>query len=129
MAEHDRDLGHGGASGLTQGPGLTEREPVDAVHHDTVPASRLDLTVEQQRLLGDLFAIVEEHDAASAPRIDRGRLLSARTFLPDAKSMRNALISVDSSEYTTSPNHDTANENALAHIAQSSMYSRVMSSL
>ena len=80
MAEHDRDLGHGGASGLTQGPGLTEREPVDAVHHDTVPASRLDLTVEQQRLLGDLFAIVEEHDAASAPRIDRGRVEDAFVF-------------------------------------------------
>jgi GTP diphosphokinase / guanosine-3',5'-bis(diphosphate) 3'-diphosphatase len=44
------------------------------------PNSRLDLNELEQRLLGDLFAIVSEHATDSAVEIDRGRVQDAFVF-------------------------------------------------
>jgi GTP pyrophosphokinase len=62
------------------------REPVDAVHppsganaNGALPAAAA-LTEAQQRLLGDLFAIVEEHADHAAALIDRDRVREAFVF-------------------------------------------------
>ncbi len=59
-----------------------ERPPVDQVHdrgaHPAV--NRADLSPEQQGLLGDLFAIVEEHADQAAEPIDRDRVASAFAY-------------------------------------------------
>jgi guanosine-3',5'-bis(diphosphate) 3'-pyrophosphohydrolase len=62
------------------------RDPVDAIHPPSGPGDNgslpaaAELTDAQQRLLGDLFAIVEEHaDHAAAP-IDRGRVQEAFVY-------------------------------------------------
>jgi GTP diphosphokinase / guanosine-3',5'-bis(diphosphate) 3'-diphosphatase len=59
-----------------------ERPPVDEVNHrDAHPAvKRADLSPEQQRLLGDLFAIVEEHADQAAQSIDRDRVANAFVY-------------------------------------------------
>ncbi len=71
------------------------------------------------------------------PRIERGREESPRILKPEAKSMRKALmcrVSNEPSAFCTVSSNITsrivsaARLNACAHIAQSSMYSRVMSS-
>ena len=50
-----------------------KRVPVDRVAHPEAhgPAVRPNLTDTEQRLLGDLFAIVEEHAADSVVAIDK----------------------------------------------------------
>src|SRR5438874_2506705 len=50
-----------------------EREPVDTLHEDggvSTRPKRAELTETEQRLLSDLFAIVEEHAADAAVEID-----------------------------------------------------------
>ena len=59
-----------------------ERPPVDRVEHPAAaaPAGRADLTPAERRLLGDLFAIVEEHAEDAAVEIDRARVEDAFRF-------------------------------------------------
>src|SRR3954464_10107412 len=58
------------------------RVPVDRVAHpeDHGPAVRPNLTETEQRLLGDLFAIVEEHAADSVGEIDKRRVEESFVF-------------------------------------------------
>src|SRR4051795_7625586 len=58
------------------------RVPVDRVAHpeDHGPLVRPNLTDAEQRLLGDLFAIVEEHAADSVVAIDKDRVEDAFVF-------------------------------------------------
>src|SRR5690606_25694290 len=71
--------GHDGGGSLT-----TRRAPVDDLAHpellDTTAVARADLTPVERRLLGDLFAIVEEHAADSVVEIDRDRVERAFVF-------------------------------------------------
>src|SRR4051795_8520478 len=64
----------------TPAPG--ERLPGDRVEHpdDHAAIGRTDLTQTERRLLGDLFAIVEEHADESAVVIDRDRVEDAFLF-------------------------------------------------
>jgi GTP pyrophosphokinase len=57
----------------------TSRPPVDRVAHPDAhgEVERSELTETERRLLGDLFAIVEEHAHESAAAIDRGRVEEA----------------------------------------------------
>src|SRR4051812_21625155 len=59
-----------------------KREPVDRVAHpeDHGPALRPNLTELEARLLGDLFAIVEEHSADSVVQIDKDEVEGAFVF-------------------------------------------------
>ncbi|HSD79746.1 MAG TPA: bifunctional (p)ppGpp synthetase/guanosine-3',5'-bis(diphosphate) 3'-pyrophosphohydrolase [Solirubrobacteraceae bacterium] len=63
-----------------------ERPPVDRVVHPEAhaPVRRQDLTQTERRLLGDLFAIVEEHAGEAAVEIDRGRVEEAFLFACEA---------------------------------------------
>src|SRR5215475_4554969 len=60
----------------------SERLPVDRVAHPDQhsPIVRADLTENERRLLGDLFAIVEEHSEDAAVAIDRARVEDAFIF-------------------------------------------------
>jgi GTP pyrophosphokinase len=73
---HDGDNGDG-RGGLT-----TQRAPVDRVEHPELHTleTRADLTPLEGRLLGDLFAIVEEHAADSVVQIDREKVEAAFVF-------------------------------------------------
>ena len=69
----------GGPGGLSAP--IAPREPVDAVHHaHTDAVGRADVTETEQRLLADLFAIVEEHEAGGGFAIDRERVGAAFAF-------------------------------------------------
>ncbi|HEX6619421.1 MAG TPA: HD domain-containing protein, partial [Solirubrobacteraceae bacterium] len=59
-----------------------ERVPVDRVTHPEAhdPVLRAELTETERRLLGDLFAIVEEHADDAAVEIDRERVEDAFLF-------------------------------------------------
>src|SRR5689334_9239531 len=59
-----------------------ERMPVDRVVHPEQhsPIDRADLTETERRLLGDLFAIVEEHSEDAAVAIERPRVEAAFLF-------------------------------------------------
>src|SRR3954471_5630165 len=59
-----------------------KRVPVDRVEHPAAhgPAVRPNLTDTEQRLLGDLFAIVEEHAADSVVSIDKEHVADAFLF-------------------------------------------------
>src|ERR1700712_5086650 len=59
-----------------------ERAPVDRVAHPEAhsPVLRAELTETERRLLGDLFAIVEEHAGDAAVEIDRERVEDAFLF-------------------------------------------------
>src|SRR3954453_22492744 len=59
-----------------------KRVPVDRLAHpdEHGPAVRPHLTDTEQRLLGDLFAVVEEHVADSVVEIDRARVEQAFLF-------------------------------------------------
>src|SRR3954447_24634308 len=59
-----------------------KRVPVDRVAHpeEHGPAVLPNLTDTEQRLLGDLFAVVEEHVADSVGEIDRARVEQAFVF-------------------------------------------------
>ena len=59
-----------------------ERVPVDRVTHPDAhdPVLRAELTETERRLLGDLFAIVEEHADDAAVEIDRERVEDAFLF-------------------------------------------------
>ena len=59
-----------------------ERAPVDRVVHPEAhaPVLRAELTETERRLLGDLFAIVEEHAGDAAVEIDRERVEDAFLF-------------------------------------------------
>jgi GTP pyrophosphokinase len=59
-----------------------ERLPVDRVEHpgEHAPVRRTDFTETERRLLGDLFAIVEEHADEAAVVIDRPRVEDAFLF-------------------------------------------------
>src|SRR4051794_28275852 len=61
--------------------GMT-RQPVDLLEHPEQHASltRPDLTELETRLLSDLFAVVEEHQAEGGTEIDRERVESAFVF-------------------------------------------------
>ena len=62
---------------------IPDRDPVDVVHNGSPGGpvtERADLTDSEQRLLADLFAIVEEHEDQGAPRIDRARVEEAFVF-------------------------------------------------
>src|SRR3954470_4831073 len=63
-------------------PAASDRAPVDTVEDPASHAeiSRTDLTPTERRLLGDLFAIVEEHADESAVVIDRERVEDAFLF-------------------------------------------------
>src|SRR4051794_40560744 len=63
-------------------PSAGDRAPVDTVEHPESHGeiSRTDLTPTERRLLGDLFAIVEEHADESAVVIDRQRVEDAFLF-------------------------------------------------
>src|SRR3954468_21385666 len=58
------------------------RVPVDRVAHPEqhVAVDLPDLTEQEQRLLGDLFAVVEEHSSDSAVQIDRDEVAPAFVF-------------------------------------------------
>ncbi|MDQ6608184.1 MAG: bifunctional (p)ppGpp synthetase/guanosine-3',5'-bis(diphosphate) 3'-pyrophosphohydrolase [Actinomycetota bacterium] len=60
----------------------TSRPPVDRLRHpDAYPAiERPELTPKELRLLGDLFAIVEEHADQAAAVIDRARVEDAFVY-------------------------------------------------
>jgi len=60
-----------------------EREPVDTVHNGATKVARprrVELTETEQRLLSDIFAIVEEHAADAAVEVDRERVEDAFVF-------------------------------------------------
>jgi GTP diphosphokinase / guanosine-3',5'-bis(diphosphate) 3'-diphosphatase len=59
-----------------------QRIPVDRLVHpeDRAALERPDLTEAETRLLGDLFAIIEEHAADSVVEIDKDRVEEAFTF-------------------------------------------------
>ena len=64
-------------------PPPSERVPVDRVEHPeahAVAVTRPEFTETEQRLLADLFAIVEEHADESAAVIDRERVADAFLF-------------------------------------------------
>ncbi len=49
---------------------IPDRDPVDVVHNGSLDGpvtNRADLTATEQRLLADLFAIVEEHEDQGCP--------------------------------------------------------------
>jgi guanosine-3',5'-bis(diphosphate) 3'-pyrophosphohydrolase len=66
--------------------GSSTRTPVDRIVHPELhieewsSAGRADLTETERRLLGDLFAIVEEHSDDAAVEIDRTRVEDAFIF-------------------------------------------------
>src|SRR5205809_8116105 len=66
-----------GAAGRT-----THRVPVDRVLHPDqhAPVPRAELTGLERRLLGDLFAIIEEHMEDAAVEVDRARVEEAFVF-------------------------------------------------
>jgi GTP pyrophosphokinase len=67
----------------TVAPGIpAERPPVDRVEHPDAhaPVARPDFTAEERRMLGDLFAIVEEHADEAAVEIARDRVEDAFLF-------------------------------------------------
>jgi guanosine-3',5'-bis(diphosphate) 3'-pyrophosphohydrolase len=85
MADQRERDGGTSASGMTPGTGdgaNGDRTPVDLIAHpeghDVV--SRADLSVDERRLLSDLFAIVEEHAEEAALPIDRARVEEAFVF-------------------------------------------------
>jgi GTP diphosphokinase / guanosine-3',5'-bis(diphosphate) 3'-diphosphatase len=59
-----------------------DRAPVGVAEHPDggSPVDRAELTPHERRLLGDLFAIVEEHAADAAVQIDRARVEEAFLF-------------------------------------------------
>src|SRR5919204_5928214 len=63
-------------------PVPSDRMPVDRVAHPDshAPVSRAEFTDTERRLLGDLFAIVEEHADEAAVVIDRERVEDAFLF-------------------------------------------------
>src|SRR4051794_39441529 len=63
-------------------PAPGDRVPVDTLEHPDAhgQVTRTDLTPTERRLLGDLFAIVEEHADESAVVIDRDRVEDAFLF-------------------------------------------------
>src|SRR4051794_11350797 len=79
-----RREGDGSAARRTAGgpPVPAERLPIDRVEHPEAhgPIARADLTETEQRLLGDLFAIVEEHADESAVVIERAHVEDAFLF-------------------------------------------------
>ena len=60
------------------------RQPVDGIHRDRARArvvvKRPDLTATERRLLGDLFAITEEHADQAAVLVDRDRVEEAFVY-------------------------------------------------
>src|ERR671936_1873407 len=70
------------AKPVVDGRAPSERLPVDRVTHPDqhAPIVRADLTDTERRLLGDLFAIVEEHSEDSAVAIERPRVEDAFLF-------------------------------------------------
>src|SRR3954451_16710479 len=61
---------------------IDPRAPVDVLQHPGAyaPISRDDVTEAEPRLLGDIFAIVEEHARDAAVEIDRTRVEDAFVF-------------------------------------------------
>jgi GTP pyrophosphokinase len=76
--------GAGGGSDGGEPPALIprSRSPVDRVErpmaHETI--QRTELTQTERRLLGDLFAIVEEHADQAAVAVDRRRVEEAFVY-------------------------------------------------
>ena len=73
----------GGAVALQSQAGADEhRLPVDGIEHPVAPAPvrRAGLTDTERELLGDLFAIVEEHAAESTLEIDRDKVERAFVY-------------------------------------------------
>src|SRR5919204_1079535 len=70
------------AKPVVDGRAPSERMPVDRVVHPDqhAPIVRADLTETERRLLGDLFAIVEEHSEDAAVAIERPRVEDAFLF-------------------------------------------------
>src|SRR5438876_604295 len=70
------------ANGSRRTAGPDNRRAVDVVVHPEqhAPSDRADLTEAERRLLGDLFAIIEEHAADSVVPIDRGQVESAFVY-------------------------------------------------
>jgi GTP diphosphokinase / guanosine-3',5'-bis(diphosphate) 3'-diphosphatase len=71
--------GNGGAASSTL---FTSRSKVDRVDRPSADTAveRADLTETERRLLGDLFAIIEEHAEQSAVTIDRERVEEAFVY-------------------------------------------------
>jgi guanosine-3',5'-bis(diphosphate) 3'-pyrophosphohydrolase len=67
-----RDVPAGGLTAPRREPVRTRRVPVDVVAHPDRhdPIERADLTATERRLLGDLFAVIEEHAGEGAVRVD-----------------------------------------------------------
>src|SRR5439155_8469270 len=70
------------ANGSRRSAGPDNRSPVDVVVHPEqhAPSERADLTQAERRLLGDLFAIIEEHAADSVVLIDRDQVEGAFVY-------------------------------------------------
>jgi GTP diphosphokinase / guanosine-3',5'-bis(diphosphate) 3'-diphosphatase len=70
------------AASRNGGHAPAERAPVDRVAHPEAhgPILHAELTETERRLLGDLFAIVEEHAEDAAVEIDRDRVEDAFLF-------------------------------------------------
>jgi len=87
-ATHDDDMAHGtrmtrAGAGVAVRAGADEgRLPVDGIDHPIVarPVRRAGLTGTERELLGDLFAIVEEHAAESTLEIDREQVEAAFVY-------------------------------------------------
>ncbi len=76
-AGKDGGGGSGGGNGRRRASTLiATRPPVDRVEHaqQLTTIERTELTPAERRLLGDLFAIVEEHAGQAAMTIDRSRV-------------------------------------------------------
>ncbi|HMJ02089.1 MAG TPA: bifunctional (p)ppGpp synthetase/guanosine-3',5'-bis(diphosphate) 3'-pyrophosphohydrolase [Conexibacter sp.] len=61
---------------------MVDRQPVDSLDHPAshAPIRRAGLTATERELLGDLFAIVEEHAAESTLEIDRDKVEGAFVY-------------------------------------------------
>ena len=68
--------------GRVSSTAIRTRPTVDGIESSSgqTPVSRTELTASEQRLLGDLFAIVEEHAAQAAVAIDRDRVEDAFVY-------------------------------------------------
>src|SRR4051812_10556651 len=68
------------SAGKAKGDGGYERRPVDAADGNGAVATSIELNEFERGLLGDLFAVVEEHAGEAADQIDRSQIEHAFVF-------------------------------------------------
>jgi GTP pyrophosphokinase len=72
--------GQGGGRPATRKPDRYERRPVDAAGKGKAVATSIELNEFERGLLGDLFAVIEEHAGDAADMIDRAQIERAFVF-------------------------------------------------